>query len=38
MKKILILAANPRKYLDLRREIYILKNTIERSQTNDKNV
>jgi DNA polymerase III delta prime subunit len=36
MKKILILAANPRKDLDLRREIHILKSTIERSQANDR--
>ncbi|MGD1699092.1 NACHT domain-containing protein [Dapis sp. BLCC M229] len=35
MKKILILAANPRKDLDLRREIHILKSRIERSQAQD---
>ncbi len=35
MKKILILAANPRKDLDLRREIHILKSVIERSQAQD---
>ena len=35
MKKILILAANPRKDLDLRREIHILKSVIERSQFQD---
>jgi hypothetical protein len=32
MKRILILAANPRQDLDLRREIHILKSVIERSQ------
>lgn len=35
MKKILILAANPRQDLDLRREIHILKSVIERSQAED---
>lgn len=35
MNKILILAANPRKDLDLRREIHILKSVIERSQFQD---
>ncbi|NEQ80372.1 MAG: NACHT domain-containing protein [Moorea sp. SIO2I5] len=35
MKKILILAANPRQDLDLRREIHILKGVIERSQAQD---
>ena len=32
MKRILILAANPRQDLDLRREIHVLKSVIERSQ------
>ncbi|WP_138984685.1 CHAT domain-containing protein, partial [Crocosphaera watsonii] len=36
MKTILILAANPRKDLDLRREIHSLKSVIERSQSQDK--
>ena len=36
MKKILILAANPRQDLDLRREVHILKSVIERSQFQDK--
>ncbi|MGK7940907.1 MAG: CHAT domain-containing protein [Crocosphaera sp.] len=36
MQTILILAANPRKDLDLRREIHILKSVIQRSQSQDK--
>ncbi len=36
MKKILILAANPRQDLDLRHEIHILKNVIERSDEGDR--
>jgi len=36
MKKILILAANPRQDLDLKHEIHILKSVIERSQVDDK--
>ena len=35
MKKILILAANPRQDLDLKHEIHILKSVIERSQVDD---
>lgn len=35
MKKILVLAANPKQDLDLRREIHILKSVIERAQEGD---
>ncbi len=35
MKRILILAANPRQDLNLRKEIHILKSVIERSQAQD---